>query len=280
MARSLANELLSGDFRAIFKGQGIEFDEVRRYEWGDDVRSIDWNVSARFGTPYVKLYREEKEMTVCIILDNSASMHTPGGSLSDSPGSEVNRYEQAVLAAALIAFSAEQAGQRLSMIFFDSEISKIIPPRKGRPHTMAVISAALEARPYEKGSGLGKALVGAERLLKRRSLVIIISDFLCINWEQEIGDLSRSHDVISIKISGPLDREMPKSGLLTLEDPETGLKLRASASFPSFRTAWSSWHEERTSLWEAICRRSGAAYLDLSTAEDAPSVLTRFFRGF
>ena len=280
MARSLANELLSGDFRAIFKGQGIEFDEVRRYEWGDDVRSIDWNVSARFGTPYVKLYREEKEMTVCIILDNSASMHTPGGSLSDSPGSEVNRYEQAVLAAALIAFSAEQAGQRLSMIFFDSEISKIIPPRKGRPHTMAVISAALEARPHEKGSGLGKALVGAERLLKRRSLVIIISDFLCINWEQEIGDLSRSHDVISIKISGPLDREMPKSGLLTLEDPETGLKLRASASFPSFRAAWSSWHEERTSLWEAICRRSGAAYLDLSTAEDAPSVLTRFFRGY
>ena len=279
MARGLAEELLSGDYRSVFKGQGMEFDEVRHYELGDDVRSIDWNVSARFGTPYVKMYREEREMTVCVILDNSPSMHTLGGSLSETPGREVNRYEQAVLAAALIAFSAEQAGQRLSMIFFDREISKIIPPRKGRSHTMAVISAAIESRPLEKGSGLGKALIGAERLLKRRSLVIIISDYLCINWEQEIVDLSRRHDVISIKISGPLDREMPQSGLLTLEDPETGIKLRASASFSSFRTAWASWHEERARLWEAICRRSGVAYLELSTADDAPTALIRFFRG-
>jgi uncharacterized protein (DUF58 family) len=283
IARSLAEDLLSGDYRAVFRGQGIEFDEVRRYERGDDVRSIDWNVSARFGTPYVKMYREEREMTVCVILDTSASMHTPGGNLpaaNDEPaGSEVNRYEQAVLAAALIAFSAEVAGQRLSMIFFDREISKFIPPRKGRSHTMAVISAALEARPLEKGSGLGKALVGAGRLLKRRSLVIIISDFLCVNWEQEIGDLSRRHDVISLRISGPLDREMPGSGLLTLEDPETGLRLRAPSSFPSFKSAWASWHEERARLWEAICRRSGAAYLELSTADDAPAALMRFFRG-
>ena len=279
LARGLAEDLLSGDYRSVFKGQGMEFDEVRHYELGDDVRSIDWNVSARFGTPYVKMYREEKEMTVCIILDNSPSMHTLGGSLSESPGSEVNRYEQAVLTAALIAFSAEVAGQRLSMIFFDKQISKIIPPRKGRSHTMAVISAAIEARPAAKGSGLGKALVGVERLLKRRSLVIIISDYLCINWEQEIGDLSRRHDVIAIKISGSLDKEMPRSGLLTLEDPETNMKLRASASFASFRTAWASWHEERVNLWEAICRRYGVAYLELSTAEDAPSALMRFFRG-
>ena len=276
-ARGLAEELLSGDYRAVFKGQGMEFDEVRHYEPGDDVRSIDWNVSARFGTPYVKMYREEREMTVCIILDNSASMHTTGG--SESSGSDVNRYEQAVLAAALIAFSAEQAGQRISMIFFDREISKIIPPRKGRSHTMALISAALEGRPLEKGSGLGKALTGAERLLKRRSLVIIISDFLCVDWEQEIGDLSRRHDVISIKISGPLDKEMPGSGLLSLEDPETEFKLTASSSFSSFRSAWSSWHEEKVRLWEAICRRSGAAYLELSTADDAPTVLMRFFKG-
>ena len=279
IARGLAEDLLSGDYRAIFRGQGIEFDEVRRYEQGDDIRSIDWNVSARFGTPYVKLYREEREMTVCIILDNSHSMFTTGGNLSRSPGSDLNRYEQALLAAALIAFSAEQAGQRLSMIFFDREISKIIPPRKGRSHTMAVISAALEALPQEKGSGLGKALIGAERLLKRRSLVIIISDFLCINWEQEIGDLARRHDVISLRISGPLDKEMPISGLLALEDPETGLKIRAPSSFPSFRNAWVSWHEERSQLWEAICRRSGAAYLELSTADDAPTALKHFFRG-
>ena len=283
IARGLAEELLSGDYRAVFRGQGIEFDEVRRYEPGDDVRSIDWNVSARFGNPYVKMYREEREMNVCLILDNSASMHTTGGNHLGIPGpefsgSELGRYEQAVLAAALISFSAEQAGQRLSMIFFDKEINKIIPPRKGRSHTMAVISSAFEARPQEDGSGLGKALMGAGRLLKRRSLIIIISDFLCINWEQEIIDLSRRHDVIALRISGPLDNEIPDGGLLTLEDPETGIMLRTSASFPSFKSAWASWHEERKKLCEAICRRSGTAYLELSTADDAPSVLIRFFK--
>ncbi|MCL2008374.1 MAG: DUF58 domain-containing protein [Treponema sp.] len=278
-ARGMAEDLLSGDYKAIFRGQGIEFDEVRHYERGDDVRSIDWNVSARFGTPYVKMYREEREMTVCLILDNSPSMHTLGGNLSKTPGTELNRYEQAVLAASLIAFSAEQAGQRLSVIFFDNEISKIIPPRKGRSHTMAVISAALEALPRNKGSGLGKALAGAGRLLKRRSLVVIISDFLCINWEQEIGDMTRRHDVISIKISGPLDKDMPRSGLLTLEDPETGHKLMASASFASFRNAWTSWHLERANLWESICKRHGAACLELSTSDDAVMALMRFFRG-
>ncbi|MDR2076662.1 MAG: DUF58 domain-containing protein [Desulfovibrio sp.] len=270
-ARGLAEDLLSGDFRSVFKGQGIEFDEVRRYETGDDIRSIDWNVSARFGTPYVKMYREEREMTVCLILDNSASMHSASGPLS--------RWEQGVMAAALIAFSAEQAGQRVSAVFFDREIRTIFPPRKGRPHTMAMISAALEARPQERGSGLGSALTGAGRFLKRRSLAVIVSDFLCVDWEQEIGRLSRKHDVIALGITSPLDREMPDGGLLTLEDPETGVRLRAPSSFPSFRSAWASWHGERRRLWEAICRRSGAAWMELSTGEDAPAALLRYFRG-
>jgi len=278
IARGLAEDLVAGDYRAVFKGQGMEFDEVRRYEPGDDVRSIDWNVSARFGSPYVKMYREEREMTVCVILDTSASMHTTGGNAPGSSGGEVTRYEQAVLAAALVAFSAEASGQRLSMIFFDKEIRKVVPPRKGRAHTMAVLSAALEARPPASGSGLGKALTGAVRLLKRRSLVIVISDFLCIDWEQEMADLSRRHDVLSFRISGPLDREMPPSGLLTLQDPETGLTLQAPSSFPSFTAAWAAWHDDRARLWQAICRRCGVACLDLSTADDAPAALKSFFR--
>jgi len=277
IARELAEDLLSGDYRAVFRGQGIEFDEVRRYEPGDDVRTIDWNVSARFGTPYVKMYREEREMNVCIILDNSASMHTAGGGLSESPGSEVNRHEQAVLAAALIAFSAEQAGQRLSMILFDREISRLIPPRKGRTHIMAVVSAAFEARPLGKGSGLGKALVGAARLLKRRSMAIVISDFLSINWEHEIIDLSRRHDVIAIRIYGPLDKEMPDAGFITLEDPETGVRLEAPAGLESFKENWILWHNERSVHWETQCRRSGAAFLDIPTNSDAASALIKFF---
>jgi uncharacterized protein (DUF58 family) len=270
LSGGLAEDLLSGDYRSIFKGQGIEFDEVRHYERGDDIRSIDWNVSARFGTPYVKMYREESEMTVCVVLDSSGSMHAAGGG-------ELTRYEQGVLAAALIAFSADRAGQRVGAIFFDNEICRIFPPRKGRPHTMAVISAAIENYPRGQGSGLGIALSGVGRLLKRRSLLIVISDFLCLNWEHEMGSMARRHDLIALRISSPLDREI-SGGLLTLRDPETGLKLQAPTSFAGFRSAWADWHEERRALWQSICRRSGAACLELSTDADAAAGMREFFR--
>jgi hypothetical protein len=144
---------------------------------------------------------------------------------------------------------------------------------------LAVISAALGMENPGRGSCLGAALSGTGRLLKRRSLVVVISDFLCVNWEQELGDLCARHDVIAVRISDPLDREMPNLGLTALEDGETAYRLYAPAFSPSFRAAWSEWHEERARLWQAICHRSGAARLELSTAADAPGVLARFFRG-
>ncbi|MDL2229028.1 DUF58 domain-containing protein [Treponema sp. OttesenSCG-928-L16] len=271
LAEGLADELLSGNFHSVFKGQGIEFDEVRHYEIGDDIRSIDWNVSARFGRPYVKLYREERELTVCIVLDASASMHCGSGAL--------NRYEQGLLGAALTAFSAERAGQRLGAVLFDQDIRKIYPPRKGRSHTMAIISGLLAVRDVQGGSGLGRALAGTNRLLKKRSLVLVISDFLCINWEQELGDLCRKHDVIAIRISDPLDTDMPKAGFIKMEDPETGTGIYSLSSSGSFRSSWAQWHDERAALWEAICRRCGAARFVLSTADDAALGLARFFGG-
>jgi uncharacterized protein (DUF58 family) len=273
IASGLAEDLLSGDFRSVFKGQGIEFDEVRHYELGDDIRAIDWNVSARFGTPYVKMYREERELTVCIVLDGSASMHTGGGA------EDLSRYEQGVLATALIAFSAESSGQRVGAVFFDQELGTVFSPRKGRAHIMAVISAALQKEARGRGSGLGAALRGTGRLLKRRSLVTVISDFLCLNWEEELGDLSRRHDVIALRISSPLDLVIPGAGLIAMEDPETGLRLHAPAAFPSFQKAWTEWHEERARYWKTACRRSGVATAELSTAADAPAVLKRFFGG-
>ncbi|MDR0597240.1 MAG: DUF58 domain-containing protein [Treponema sp.] len=280
VARGLAEDLLSGDFRSVFKGQGIEFDEARRYEPGDDVRSIDWNVSARFGAAYVKMYREERELTVCLVADISASMFAAGASDGDFPSSaRMRRRDQAILAAALVAFSAERAGQRIGAVCFDREIRRVFRPRKGRSHAMSVIGALLSAGEGGKGSDLALALKGTGRLLKRRSLVVILSDFLSINWEQELGHLCSRHDVIVIGITDPLDRDMPNLGLLAMEDPETGAALHAPTGFPSFRSAWADWHNDRTKLWKALCRRCGAAYLELSTAEDAPAALTRFFGG-
>jgi uncharacterized protein (DUF58 family) len=277
-ARGLAEDLLSGDFRSVFKGQGIEFDEVRHYEPGDDVRSIDWNVSARFGTPYVKMYREERELTVCLVLDESASMFAAGvAGAASSAG--MRRRDQAILAAALVAFSAERAGQRIGAVCFDREITRVFKPRKGRSHVMSIISGLLKTNDGGKGSNLGFALEGTGRLLKRRSLVVILSDFLCFNWEQELGYLCAKHDVIAIGITDPLDTGIPNLGLLTMEDPETGGVLHAPTGYPSFRSAWTEWHRDRTTLQKALCRRCGAAYVELSTADDAPTVLTRFFGG-
>jgi uncharacterized protein (DUF58 family) len=276
-SNTLAADMLAGGYRSVYQGQGIEFDQVRRYERGDDIRSIDWNVSARFGKPFVKLYREERELTVCLALDVSPSMFSGAG------GNEtLTRFDQAALAAALVAFSTERAGQRLGALLFDRAVRAVFPPRKGRPHTMAVIGGIIHrdrsAARAGPGSALGAALAGVGRLLKRRGMVVIISDFYCAGWEAELGDLCHNHDCVAIRITDPQDTRMADFGLATLEDPETGVHLLAPPRFASFRSAWVHWHQERAQHWEAACRRSGARTLSLSTAEDAAASLSRFFR--
>jgi uncharacterized protein (DUF58 family) len=281
-ARGLAEDLQAGSFSSVFRGSGLEFDEVRHYQAGDDARSIDWNASARFGTPFVKMYREERELTIMILLDTSASMRRGVFANPAGGGDSLNPYEQGLLAAALIAFSAERTGQRVGALFFDREIERVFPPRKGRHHIMALVSGALQyqsrrIRGAAGGSNLALALAGTRRFLKRRGMVAVISDFFSVNWEQELCDLSRAHDVIALRISDPLDGDLADLGLVTMEDPETGLRMEAPTGFASFRESWLQWHHERSELWAGLCRRAGAAHLELSTAEDAAAVLFRFF---
>jgi uncharacterized protein (DUF58 family) len=288
---ALARDLMSGDFRSVFRGEGIEFDEVRLYEQGDDVRTIDRNVSARFGRPYVKRYREEREMTVLVILDCSASMFA-GTTQSSAPPADgtaqiggtagfsagISRYEQALFAAVLVAFSAERTGQRLGAILFDNAPRVVLRPRKGRVHTLAFTQAALEARPAGRGTNLSQALSGAAHLLKRRSLVFIVSDFLAVNWENELGRLAEKHDCVACRIYDPSDRVFPAVGLVTIEDPETGATITADASSRAFKAAWADYGARRAALWANLCRRGGTAHFELSTTEDAPVALKNFFK--
>ena len=271
----LADDLLSGDFRSIFRGQGIEFDEVRHYERGDDVRSIDWNVSARFGSPYVKMFREERELTVFVILDSTASMDSGGGALS--------RREQAVLALSLLVLSAERAGERVGALIYDGDSRRFFSPKKGRSHAMAIVEAAVTSSARERGASLvrslGRALSGSARVLKRRSLVVVVSDFMCSDWERDLGHLSRKHDVVAFRVSDPVDSAMPDAGLVLMRDPETGAELRAPTGYASFRGAWAYSHRERTEAWQASCSRHGVPSVDLSTKDDAVVVLSRFFGG-
>jgi len=273
---SLAEEMLAGNFRSIFKGQGMEFDEARHYEPGDDIRSIDWNASARFGSPFVKMYREERELTILILIDVSPSMH-----LGFKSRRGLTSYEQALISAALIAFSAEHTNQQVGAFFFDKDIERIFPPHKGRKHIMSLLMTALhyqnefKQRRDKNGSNIASALKGADRLLKRRSLVILLSDFFSINWENEMTKLCRKHDCIALRICNP--SELPYLGLITLEDPETGTKIEVHSGFKSFKENWAQWQNERSVHWEALCRRSGASFLELPSSADAPSVLLKFF---
>jgi len=273
---SLAEEMLAGNFRSVFKGLGMEFDEARHYEPGDDIRSIDWNASARFGSPFVKMYREERELTILILLDVSPSMHR--GNIARQG---LSPYEQALISTALIAFSAERTGQQVGSLFFDRDVEKVFTPRKGRKSIMAIVMAALQyqnsisSRKAKYGSDITSALKGAQRILKKRSLVVIISDFYSIKWEQEMGNLCKKHDVIALRICNP--PELPFTGLITIEDPETGMRIEAPAGLASFRENWAQWNMERSTLFESQCRKSGAAFMELSTTADAPSALLKFF---
>ena len=287
----LAEDILSGNFRSVFKGQGMEFDEARHYQWGDDARSIDWNASARLGTPFVKMFREERELTILLLLDTSASMHGGMANLWGREDHNLSPFEQALITAALIAFSAERSGQRVGAFLFDREIDRVFPPRKGRRSILAFVSGALQCHspaaairrpsmsPNDHTSNLRSAIAGAGRLLKRRSMVALISDFHSTGWEQELSGLCSKHDVIAIRISDPLDEDLPDLGLITMRDPETGLQVAAPTGSASFQDAWSQWHKDRADLWQNLCRRAGAAHLSLPVNADAATALTRFFGG-
>ncbi|MDR1231434.1 MAG: DUF58 domain-containing protein [Spirochaetaceae bacterium] len=272
VARGLAEDLRSGAYRSVFRGNGIEFDEVRDYRTGDDIRAIDRNVSARFGRPYVKLYREEREFSLCVALDQSLSMRERGAS-------ERSRYEQALLAMCLLGFSAEKAGQQFGAVFFDSEVRQVWPCRQGTGHLLAMADAALESGEpvaHQRGTALDAAMRQVMALCKRRSLVVIISDFLSDEWETGLPRLCRSHDCICVRIALPAENAFPKIGLAVIEDMESNKTVHAAAS-SAFQAAWKSFFERRAAKWADACMRAGAAALTLSVDDEVDGVLPRFF---
>jgi uncharacterized protein (DUF58 family) len=261
----------------------MEFEEARHYQWGDDAKAIDWNASARLGTPFIKVFREERELTILLLLDASASMKYGVANLLGN-AQDISPYEQAVITAALIAFSSERGGQRVGAFLFDREIDKVFPPRKGRRNILAFVSGALHyhRNPQAgtgKSSNLGEALAGAGRMLKRRSMVVLMSDFLGSDWEKELCDLSRRHDVIAVRVFDPKNTDPPKLGLLQARDPETGLQIVIPTNSATFRNAWSIWHKDRADQWLKLCRRAGASHLEIPVDEDPAKILSRFFTG-
>ncbi len=224
--RRLVESLFSGEYRSVFRGQGIEFAETRAYEEGDDYRSIDWNVSARMGHPYVKTFVEERELTVLLVVDRSGSLEF---------GSPVAKCELAVEVAAVLALAAARHNDRVGAVIFSEGIDHVVPPGKGRRHALRVIRDLLAFEPSTKGTNLAAALAYSGRLLRHRSVVAVISDFRAVNWEQPLKRLSSKHEVVAINVEDPRETSLPDCGWLELEDSESGRTILLDTSSSAFR---------------------------------------------
>ncbi len=268
---SLSEGMRSGGFRSCFRGQGMEFDAVRAYERGDDIRSIDWNVTARSAHPYVKMFREERELTVFLIFDVSLSMDTNGGT--------VTKRAKALEAAALLAFAAGHNASPVGAVTFDRQLISVYKPSTSRDQILSILVSLEHDRPSGPGSALSGALAGAARVLRTRSLVVVLSDFRTAGYEKSLALLARRHDVVAARVGSPADSALPVAGLVPFRDPETGIEGLLPTGAAAFRESWEREHREHLARWEQSCLRRGATPLLLSTETDSLRELSAFFAG-
>ncbi len=265
----LVNESLAGEYHSVFKGRGMEFDEVREYQHGDDVRTIDWNVTSRTGHPFVKRYVEERELTVMLLVDASAS---------GSFGSAVKtKGEIAAEVSALLAFSAIENNDRVGAILFTDRVEKFIPPRRGSNHVLRVIRELLFYRPEHGGTCVEKALEHLNLVVHKRAVVFLISDLLDQGFEQSLKVANRRHDVVIFQIVDPRERELPDVGILELRDAETGEIVFVDTSLAEVRARYrENWERNNAKLRKLVqsCRMDHVP-LDTSLPYELP--LLRFF---
>ena len=268
--RGLVNEVFSGEYHSVFKGRGMNFAEVRAYQYGDDIRSIDWNVTARTGTPFVKVFDEERELTLMLVVDVSASGEF--GSRSRMKG------EVAVEICAVLAFSAITNNDKVGLIIFSDRIEKFVPPRKGRRHVLRVLRELLYFRPQGRGTDIAGALEYLARVIRRRAVVFVVSDFFATGYQKALAVAGRRHDTIVIRMGDPRERELPAVGYLELEDAETGERLTVNVSDPAFREAFSRDVTDTRTVLEREFRKTGIDAIEISTDRPYADRLMRFFR--
>ena len=266
----LANDQLAGSYHSVFKGRGMAFSEVRQYQPGDDVRFIDWNVSARMNDTYVKVFTEEREMTVMRLVDLSASGRF--GS-ADKP-----KIETVAEVAALLAFSAIKNNDRVGLILFTDQIERFVPPKKGRSHVMRVVTEILNASPQSEGTNLAIALDLLGGIGKRRTVAFLISDFIADHYEKQLKVVSAKHDLIPIQIVDPREDELPDVGLALVEDLETGELVEVDTSSLDVRARYAREAQRQRASREHLFRRLQLDHVTVSTDRDFVKPLTELFR--
>ena len=266
----VVDDLLAGGWHSAFKGRGIEFEEVRPYQSGDDVRSIDWNVTARAGQPFIKLFQEERELTVILLVDASASLFF--GSTSQT------KHELVTELAATLAFSAIKNQDKVGLTLFSEQVEYSLPPRKGVNDVLRLIRTLLLHRPEKQGTNLRVVLEHLNRTVKRRSVVFLLSDFQDANFEKPLRIAARRHDLIPIVVSDDREKALPPVGLLPLRDAESGALRWFDTSSRRHRFLFTRAVEKREQNRENLFKKLGLRSIQLSTGQDYVEALQRFFR--
>jgi uncharacterized protein (DUF58 family) len=268
-SKKLTSNLFTGEYHSAFKGKGMSFKEVREYAPGDDIRFIDWNVSARFGHPFSKIFEEERELTVMLLIDVSAS----------SLFGTVHARKKDIITeiAAVLAFSAVNNHDKIGVIFYSNDVELFIPPKKSRQHALYIVRELLTVESSEKGTRLEKALKRFTNLTRQKSIAFILSDFLDVNYEDALRVAGSKHDVIGIKIYDRMDMQLPDAGLLLVQDAETGKTKWVDSGSSSVRHRYQQEFFRVTEYSKNVFTKAGCDLMHVRTDEDYVRVLQRFF---
>jgi len=275
--RGLSKNIFAGEYHSAFKGRGMAFSEVREYQYGDDIRSIDWNVTARFNHPYIKVFEEERELTVMLLVDVSNSrVFGTQTQLKKNLITEIS---------AVLSFSAIQNNDKIGVILFSDKIEKFIPPKKGRSHILRIIRELIEFTPENSGTNISEALRYLTNAIKKRSTAFIISDFIDENpetgvprFDEAIRIASRKHDVIALKIYDKREQEIPPVGIIRMKDAETGEYAWVDTSSQSLRDNYSKWYKKMENNLNDTFVRAGVDYVSIATDQDYVKPIVNLFK--
>ncbi len=268
--RGLSKQLFSGEYHSAFKGKGMAFSEVREYQFGDEIRTIDWNVTARFNHPYVKVFEEERELTVMLLVDMSGS---------ESFGTKQQFKSDLIIElCAVLAFSAIQNNDKIGVIFFTDKIEKFIPPKKGRTHILRIIRELINFKPENSGTDIGEALRYFTNVVKKRSIAFILSDFINKSFEEPLKIAGSKHDTIAVQIYDERESELPNIGLMKVLDSETGNQIWADSSNSTVRNNYKLWWSNKQEELRTMLIRNKVDLIKLRTDESYVQPLMTFFK--
>ena len=268
--RGLSKNIFAGEYHSAFKGRGMTFAEVREYQYGDEIRSIDWNVTARFGRPYIKVFEEERELTVVLLIDVSGSREF----------GTVTQLKKDIFTevAATLAFSTIQNNDKIGVIFFSDKIEKFIPPKKGKKHVLQIIRELIDFQPESHKTDIAGALRYFTNAIKKSSTAFIISDFIDKNFERDLMIANRKHDIVALQVYDIRETELPNVGLVKLKDAESGERIWVDTSDKRLRTTYKhAWGENQLALQKSFTK-SGVDLVTMSTSEDYVRVLMKLFK--